>query len=707
MNAVTELVQPGAVAVIGASERSSWFRALHRNILRFSSPDLYLVNPRGEPVLGERTYRSVAEIGATVRLACVLVRAERVSPVLREVAERGIRNVVVIASGFQEAGETGQQRTAELRAIAGKYELNVLGPNTSGFINVREGFTPFGSSLQPPLLKGTVGVVSQSGALAGQITRLAQRRGVGLSVVLGTGNEAVITASDGLEYFVHDDDTSVIAMFLEDVKEPAKFQAAAHEALRRGKPIIALKVGRTAAGQRAALSHTGAVAGNDAVIDAAFAKYGVIRVETLDEMVAVAGLLAQHRDITGRRIGAIAPSGGFCDIIADAASDDGLDLPELSAATTAGLRQALPDYGTAKNPLDLTGNVVSDRSAGLRALRCLADDPHLDAVVYTNPVPFSSGAPVVEAVLTELASITAQSRIPIVLQEGLSVDFPPENHELLARHGLAMSIGLELTLRSLSSAAWWSERNRRGISDYEAPSGGNAGDTRTLNEVLAREVLASGGVAVPPGDVADDADAAARIADSIGYPVVVKGVSDTLLHKTDIGAVRLDLRNAQEVRAAAEDVLSISEPAGRIERVLITAMRPAGTELLVSVTAHPGWGQMLTVGLGGIWVEIMKDTASRLLPVSDSDIVEMLEGLRGAAMLREDRRDRNGVDVRVVASMVGRVAALATTMGPALDTMELNPLWARGDQVEALDALLIVRDDVAESGPRGAGPHSF
>jgi succinyl-CoA synthetase beta subunit len=224
--------------------------------------------------------------------------------------------------------------------------------------------------------------------------------------------------------------------------------------------------------------------------------------------------------------------------------------------------------------------------------------------------------------------------------------------------------------------------------------------------VRAREVLASGGVAVPPGDVADDADAAVRIADSIGYPVVVKGVSDTLLHKTDIGAVRLDLRNAQEVRAAADAVLSISEPVGRIERVLVTAMRPAGTELLVSVTAHPGWGQMLTVGLGGIWVEIMKDTASRLLPVSDADIVEMLRGLRGAALLREDRRDGNGVDVAVVASAVGRVAALATTMGPALDTIELNPLWVRGDQVEALDALLIMRDDVAATGLQDTDPRT-
>jgi acyl-CoA synthetase (NDP forming) len=697
VNPVTSLLKPGSIAIIGASDRSNWFRSLYRNIHQFNAPNVYLVNPKGEPVSGVATYRSLDEIDDLVKLACILVRADVVNSVLTEVAEHGVQNVLVIASGFQEAGAAGRERAKELAAIATEHKLNLLGPNTSGFVNVRAGYAPFGSGIQAPLITGGVGVVSQSGALAGQIMRLAQRRGVGLSAVIGTGNEATLTASDGIEHFVHDDQTSVIATFLEDIKDIPKFRAAAQEAQRRGKPVVALKVGRTPAGQRAALSHTGALVGDDKVIDAAFWRYGVIRVNSLDELVAVAGLTAHHRSIPGRRIAVVAPSGGFCDIVADAASDVGLELPELSTATVEALTTELPVFATAKNPLDLTGGIVADRSIGLKTVRLLAEDDQMDAVVYTNSVPYSSTSADVRPILASLADLTSKTATPIVLQEGLSVDLAAERQALLGEHGLYVSAGLELTLTALSKAAWWTERRRATLSNPPLPEDrglGNqgAGAARPMSEVEARQLLESAGIPVPPGGVAADPDEAVRIAEKLGYPVVVKGVSAALLHKTDVGAVKLNLDSPSEVVSATEEVLAIRGPGGHIEQVLVCAMRDPGTELLVSVTNDREWGDLLTVGLGGIWVEVLGDTVSRLLPVSEEEIVRMLQELRGSALLRATRRDGAGVDMAVVAQIIGRIARMGLALNLDLDTAEINPLWVRGTQVEALDALIVLRE---------------
>jgi acyl-CoA synthetase (NDP forming) len=433
------------------------------------------------------------------------------------------------------------------------------------------------------------------------------------------------------------------------------------------------------------------------VIDAAFWRFGVIRVSSLDELVAVAGLMAHHRSIPGRRIAVVAPSGGFCDIIADAASDVGLELPELSTATVEALTKQLPDFATAKNPLDLTGGVVSDRSIGLETVRLLAEDDQMDAVVYSNSVPYSATSADAQPILASLADLTSTTPPPIVLQEGLSVDLPAERQALLGAHGLYVSAGLELTLTALSKAAWWTERRQTAVSNPPLPDNRQPGDqyadtARPMSEVEARQLLESAGVPVPPGNVASNPDEAVSIADNLGYPVVVKGVSAALLHKTDVGAVKLNLGSPAEVVSATEEVLAIRGPGGPIEQVLVCAMRDPGTELLVAVTRDREWGELLTVGLGGIWVEVLGDTVCRLLPVSDEEIVRMLQELRGSALLQAARRDGSGVDMAAVAEVIGRIARMGIALGRGLDTVEINPLWVRGAQVEALDALVVARE---------------
>lgn len=728
--AIADLLRPGSVAIVGASDRSTWSVALQRNLSTIGGHRLWLVNPNRPEAHGQATVPSLAEIDGDVQLACLIVRAEQVTGALLAAAERGIRNVIVIASGFQEAGADGAKRAAELRDIAAAHGITVLGPNTSGMINVASDYAPFGSFLDPPLVKGGVGIVLQSGGLASQVVRLSQARGIGISAVVATGNESVVTTSAAIEHFVDDEGTTVVAAFLEDVKDVTTFRRAALRAIELGKPIVALKVGRTPAGRKAALSHTGAVVGDDAGVDAAFRQLGVIRVRTLEELLGTAGLMAGNRPITGRRMGVLAPSGGFCDLIADGAGDAGLELPDFSPTTVDTLTELLPYYGAAKNPLDVTGMIVSDRSIAVRALGAICRDERLDFVLYPSPLPYTRDDSALDRhrpTLEHLAALAATSPIPVVLQAGLPTDITFARRQILAEHGLYASVGIDVTLTALGAAAGWHERRRaileRGLDSLRdlgdglgrriggrdetldgfraggRPGAGPvAGDARDAgvpwSEAAARVLLVDAGVPVVPGAVATDPAGAERIAEQIaeqaGSAVAVKVVAAALAHKSDVGGVELGLTTPAEAGAAFERVTAKGRAAGAaVEGALVTAMRTGGAEVLASVTVDPKWGPMLTVGLGGIWVEALGDTSSRMLPVTHAEIVAMLGELRGARLLSGRRRDGQTVDIDRLAAVIERIAAAALGLGPRLHTVEINPIWARGTDVEVLDALIL------------------
>jgi acyl-CoA synthetase (NDP forming) len=693
---IAGLLRPGPVAIVGASDRSTWSTALYRNLTSIGSNRVWLVNPGRQRAHGQACVPSISDVEDDIQLACLVVRAEIVEESLASVADHGIRNAIVIASGFAEAGGEGRDRTARLKVIAAEQGVTILGPNTSGMVNVADDFAPFGSFLDPPLCRGTVGIALQSGGIASQVIRLARVRGVGMRAVLATGNEANVSTVDVIEYLVEDPGTKVIAAFLEAISDPERFSAAALRAAELGKPIIALKVGRTEAGQRAALSHTGSVVGNDVVVDAAFREFGVIRVRTLEELLTTAGLMAQNRPIRGARMVAIGLSGGFCDLIADQASDAGLELPDLAPGTLDRLKEVMPEYADAKNPLDLTGMVVSDRSISTRALEALCHDDGADFVLYPVPLPYTrddgdlhKAEPAIETV----ATIAASSPIPVVLQSGLPSDLSTPRQELLARHGLHASVGIDATLTALGAAAWWSGRrvallvdgNRSPVQSPILPP-----DTVSTpwSEVAARDHLARFGVPLVPGDVATDAQAAVAIAERIGYPVAVKVVSAEIAHKTDIGGVRLNVQTPDEVAVAYNDVVGAAATAGIVEGVLVTAMRGPGTELLVTVEVDPAWGQTLTVGFGGVLVEALRDTQTSLLPVTHDGVVNAFEQLHGARLLTRHRRDGRGVDLDAVAAAVLNVVSAAEDLGDRLVTLELNPVWVRGSQVEVLDALV-------------------
>jgi acyl-CoA synthetase (NDP forming) len=692
------MLTPGPVAIVGASDRSSWSRAIHWNLTELGNDRVWLVNPNREVVFQAPAVASLDQVDDEVRLACITVNASLVAQNLEAVARRGIRNAIIIASGFQEAGHAGSARADDIRKIIDTYGMTVIGPNTTGVINVAERFAPFGGMLKPTPRIGGVGIVSQSGALSGQLVRLASARGIGLSRVLATGNELGVTVSDALAYLVEDEHTRAIATFIEDIKDIDLFRRTALRALETGKPIVALKVGRTPEGRRSAMSHTGAVAGDDAVIAAAFDQLGVLRVRTLEEMLTVAGLMAANKPIRGRNMGVVMASGGLCDIVADESADLDLALPEFDQPTATALKDLLPDYGQTHNPLDLTGVVVSDPSVPDSALTIVAQDPNLDFVLFPCFALLGAGGGEAEtrAALTSLAAKVAEFDAPVVLVHTLPVDIPAEKQSLLAETGLHVSVGTEVTLKALSAAVrWWKRRERFLGAETRPPerivSARSGEDLTAWTEVAARDHLARHDVPIVPGQFVTSAVQAVDASRAIGLPVAVKLVSAAITHKTDIGGVEIDIDTAAGVRQAFERVVGSGRQHAEVDGALITKMRSPRAELLVSVTKDPDWGAMLTLGQGGTAVEVMHDTASAMLPLSGGDIRDLLSSLRCAPLIMRTRRDGSSLDVDRIVSLIEGVVRAAEDLADDLHTMEINPVAAGDGFVEAIDALIVTR----------------
>ncbi|MQA95216.1 MAG: CoA-binding protein [Streptosporangiales bacterium] len=698
---VRALFNPTSIALVGATDKSGWSLNTHLNLKDFPG-EVYLVNPRSETVHGRPAYPSLSALPGPVDLVYVMTPTRAVIEVMREGAGLGIRSYVVLTAGFGETGAEGRALEDEIAAYAAEHGLTVLGPNGNGYINAAAGVTPYGLPIPAGLPRGSVGVVLQSGALASAVMNLAMARSVGVSLLTSMGNETQVTVTDVLGHLVDDPETKVIALFLESIRRPDEFSAIARRALAAGKPIVALKIGRSSLAKSTAQAHTGALVGDDRVIDAAFAQLGVVRVRSLEDLIVTAGLLAQTGPLPGRRIGVVTPSGGASEIIADRAEDEGLDLPPWAPATVSGLSEILPDFATVQNPLDVTGYVVVDRTLLGRALDVATADPGIDMVMLLSELPRiepPDPEPVVKMFTANAERINGSPK-PIVVISNAMTDVSAFGREVARRSGFPyVAGGIEHGMTALGAALRWSETYRRARAAVPAQRGtpvrvpGLEGSPRGVwAEHRAAGLLSAAGLPVVPSALVETSEEAAAAADRLGYPVVVKAAAEGLAHKSDIGGVRLGLGSAAEVRDAGADVLAAM---GKAEvdggGLLVQPQRSGGVELLVGVVRDASWGLTLAVGLGGVWVEVLKDTALRLLPVDAAEVRRALDELRGVDLLRGARGSR-AADLDAVADVVARIGALAAGLGDRLESLEINPLLVRGSEVEALDTLIIWRD---------------
>jgi acyl-CoA synthetase (NDP forming) len=510
-----------------------------------------------------------------------------------------------------------------------------------------------------------------------------------------------------MRYLIADDQTRVVAAFLESVRDPDEFRDVAELALEAGKPLVVLKVGRSEIGARVAQAHTGALADDDRVVSAAFKQLGVIQVDSLEEMVATAGYLGHHPGVRGRRVAAVTASGGVCDLIADQCAIEGLELPEFPPETIEELGRMLPEFSTPHNPLDVTGYIIVDPTISGHALRTVTDrvEGCYDIVLYQMGIPTTEppDPSMVERRLDMVVTTRRQMPVPLVLLGVMSSDLHPFARRVLGDRDVYVLDGVALGTRAIGHGARYQERRDAWLARTEPPAAPPtprpAAARGVWLEHRVRELLTSADVPQLPARVARTPQEAAAFAADLGGRIVLKAVSDELVHKSDAGGVRLDVDPASAASAYESlmcDVVS-SRPDINVDGVLVTPYRPGGLELLVGVVTDPAWGKVLSLGLGGIWVEIFDDVAMRLLPVTEADVLGMLGSLRAAPLLH-GARGSTPVDLDAVSAVVVRIARLAESLGGALHTLEINPLRVEGDAVEVLDGLVVWQDDLDEQG---------
>jgi acetate---CoA ligase (ADP-forming) len=724
-----EFFAPRSIAVVGASDTSGWARFVFAGSRSagFAGP-LIPVHPVHQTVLGRPAVRSLRELAEPVDLAFIMVPTQAVETVLDDAAAAGVRNAVVLAAGYRELGEEGRALEDRMVARAAAHGITILGPNCLGFVNFPAAAAPFALAVPPSLRPGPVGIALQSGALGGVVLAFAHAHAIGVSTLATMGNEAMIAATDVLDYLVEDEATRVICMFLEQITDPARFAEAAGRADRAGKPIVVLKAGTSQAGSEVALAHTGAVAGDDAVVGAVLRQLNVIRVASIEELLCTGALLGYQRRPRGRRMGVVTTSGGACDLIADRAAAEGIEIPEFAAGTAAAITPLLPPFAAVRNPIDVTGYFLANRrtsalTAADHVLDIAAADPGVDFVLFTgltlpDAKPTDAAA---AAMLGErarwLGERMAAAPVPVIPVGHTCLNLSGYGREVLAEGGVhLLPGGIALGMTALGHALRWLERRagagvaaatgaaagngcqRRGAQPGPAPGGGTP-----WSEAAARDLLARSGVPVVPGELVGSAGAAVAAARRLGLPVVLKVCSAQIPHKSDIGGVAVGLATAAEVRAGYQRVRAAGEavPGARVDGVLVSPMRSGGVELVAGVTVDPTFGPVLAVGLGGVWVEVLGDTSLRVLPVDTGEVKRMLAELRGSPLLRGARGGRP-VDLDALAEAIRLLGDTAVGQGGSLCALEVNPLWAEGDRIEALDVLVVTTSEPPDRSGRDA-----
>jgi acyl-CoA synthetase (NDP forming) len=698
---IEAMLNPSSLALVGVTESSAWSAGLIGNLRAHGYQGrLHLVNPRHETQFGMPCHPSVSAIGEPVDCAYVMTGADAVPGVIDDLAAAGAGSAVLLTAGYRETGAEGAERELDLVARCERGGIVLQGPNCLGFVNYRRGVPAYALPIPEPLLPGKIGLVTQSGVMVLHLHRLAQHRGIGLSCLISSGNEAMLNANDFIEYLLDDPDTAVVGAILEGIREPRRFLAVADRALQLGKPLVVLKVGRSPAGARSASAHTGALAVEDRVVEAVFQQKGVVSVETLEELVETTGLLATGRLPEGRRVAMLTASGGASGVLADLAQGTLLEVPDFGPRTKAALADILPGFGTPQNPLDTTGLVVQEMDLLPRCFAAIAADPAFNSILVVWDPPRDEGLNPArtEARLAAVAEAVRSSPIPAFLTAYVAGELTPFGREAVLRHAVHFANGMTLAVKALDAAVGYVETRRRlltkGVPTPRTPLGQLPGKG-ALSERESLRLLARYGIPVPVERIARSPLEAARHAREAGFPAVVKVSSADIIHKTEVGAVRLQLLTPEEAATAYRDVLDaarLNAPQARVDGVLVTRQIFPVAELIAGAVADPQFGPLLLVGLGGIFVEVLDDFALRMPPIDFDDAVDMLSELRGKAVL-EGVRGTPRADLHAAAACIVRLGRVAVELGDRLAAIDVNPLFvlADGEGVLAGDALVVLK----------------
>lgn len=696
------MLSPKSVAIIGASSDFSKFtgKTLKYLIKHGYAGKIYPVNPGYDEIAGFPCFYSVLKLPESVDTAFIQVAARKVPETLEQCIEKGVKSAIIHSAGLGETGQEGRKQQEEIKGLAREAGLRVVGPNCAGIANIAENviLSPVVCYELDNLTRGSIGLVSQSGGLTGACVARAEARGIGFSYVISTGNEMDLEACDYVEYLLHDSKTKVIALFLEALRNAERFFTVSDKALEMRKPLIVLKVGRTSIGAKAAASHTGALTGSDAVYDAVFRQKGVTRVETLEDLLEVSALFCKTDPPKGNRVGVVTTSGGGATLFVEAGAQAGLEFPLPVDAAVEEASGFLPGFAAKSNPMDVTMSGVG--GGYKKGLEVLLKDDSFDAVVgvvgtSSQFAPEMGVKPIVEVnkstnkPLVAYCTPNAEDALRLFEKNGIPSFRTPEacGRALgyLVNYGNFLKKRIDVGHVKDEIAA---VKPDRGVLDRILSS-----PDRVLHEHDSKKILAEYNIALVTEELAKDLSEAKSIAKKIGYPLVIKVLSSDIPHKTEAGVLKFGIDSEESLVKGFAEIITKArhfKNDARIDGVLIQEMVEKGIEGIVGMSQDAQFGPTLLFGLGGVFVEVFKDVAHRVIPISELDAREMIDETKSSILLK-GYRGMEKTDIDEIVSTLLKVSKLSEDFKEVIQELDINPLmiYPKGKGVKVVDALII------------------
>jgi len=693
-DAIQALLHPRSIAVIGASSDFNKIngRTLKALVDKGYAGRILPVNPKYQTLLDLPCYPDIASMPGTVDLAVVAVPAKHVPDTLRALGRKGVRAAVVFSSGFSEVGGDGVRLEAELKKAIKDSGVRILGPNCLGLVNVFEQvMATFSQFSLGPTPQGPAAFVTQSGALGTATAGTARKRGLNFGYFVNTGNETDIQFVDVMRAIVAEDNIRVGAGYIEGLKNGPGLLEVAEDALQRAKPLVLTKVGRTRAGARAIASHTGSLAGEDAVFDGVIRQRGIIRARSDEQLLDFVDIFTQCALPGGKGIGFITRSGGAGALMADRAEELGLQVATLSAETTAALRTVVPVFGSTNNPVDITAQGLVNPALMRDSLKILLSDPQVDVAI----VWLSFTDKYAEVTVQSFVEAKAQTSKPFIV---CWMGMPDIAAKLMREAGIPYLRSAEPAVDAVAALVRYAEARRNWLSDQPArqaitlPKLALPAGRGPVASLEGQALLQQCGVQTAAARLATTAEEAVTAAQALGYPVVLKIESPDILHKTEAQGVALQLRDAAAVRSAYATLLANAKQYNadaRVAGVLVQAMAQGDVELVIGLKRDPTFGPVVMVGLGGVLIEVFKDVVFRAAPVTEAEALRMLDELRSRVVL-DGVRGKAPVNKRAIAQMVSAVSRLGAAAGARLAELDLNPVLAGAQGATAVDWLMVL-----------------
>jgi acyl-CoA synthetase (NDP forming) len=686
-----ELLKPQSLAIIGASEKPGFGGDTTKNLYRYTknTDRIYLVNPGRDTIFGHKSYHSVSDIDDVVEMVVICTPQKTVIPLLKEAKEKGCKAAVVFASGYSEVGTEGKILQDELMAECEKLDISIMGPNCAGFANFVDEIFLFAFETEERERSGKIGMISQSGQIC---LSAMDWPCMDFSYLISSGNSSNVKVEDYIEFMVDDEDTEVVIGYVEGINNPETFVRALEKAALKKKPVVLLKTGRSKKSQELANSHTGSLSGSDSAIRAIMRKYGVIQVDDLQSLCAVANMFATIKRMPkdGRFV-FMSCSGGESGVAADLADFFNIELADLKPETSAELQAVLPSYATVNNPLDMTAQLGYDTEKLCVTFRALFKDENVDVLSIAYTITEEIFDTTVNYISEAISIVSEDENAkPIIWIPYFEHTRNRENAAILKAAGCPIlpsgKGGFEVAKKFSDFISFEYEDIK-----LKLPEDNQGRETVIYSEYDSGEYLSSKGLKISPQATAETAEDAVKIAEEFGYPIVLKVNSPDIMHKSDVGGVKLNLKNADAVRGAFESIMNSATtkcPDAKINGVLVKPMLEAGLEFIIGVNNDPQFGPMIMVGLGGVFVEIFKDVQLAPVPLSKAQARSMIKQLKGYKLL-DGYRGGKKYDIEALIDFIVNIGDIAAAQKNEIKELDINPLFVNEKGVEMADALLV------------------